>query len=124
MSTLLYLSARAQTLFKALAITTAFAAFTLSPLAAHNASAEPASEQPQSDQININTASAAELTQLKGIGAKRAEKIVQDREKNGRFASVDDLTRVKGIGPKTVENNRARMTAGQPVAPVKPAQNP
>lgn len=124
MSTLLYFSTRAQALFKALAITTALVAFTLSPLAAHYASAEPASEQPQSDQININTASAAELTQLKGIGAKRAAKIVQDREKHGRFASVDDLTRIKGIGPKTVEKNRARMTVGQPAEPAKPAQTP
>ena len=120
MSTHPYLSV----LFKSFAITAALMAFTLSPLTTQHAYAEPASTQPQSDLININTASAAELTQLKGIGAKRAAKIIQDREKNGRFASVDDLTRIKGIGPKTVEKNRARVTAGQPAAPAKPTQKP
>ncbi len=53
--------------------------------------------------ININTASASELTALSGIGEATAAKIVADREANGPFASVDDLTRVSGIGEKKLE---------------------
>lgn len=53
--------------------------------------------------ISINTASAAELTALDGIGEATAEKIVADREANGPFASIDDLKRVSGIGDKKLE---------------------
>ena len=63
-----------------------------------------------SDKININTASASELQKLKGVGKKRAEQIIKDRETNGPFSSPQDLTRIKGIGPKTVEKNLAIIT--------------
>lgn len=53
--------------------------------------------------ININTADAALLEELPGIGPSRAEAIVQERETNGEFTSADDLTRVSGIGNATVE---------------------
>ena len=62
--------------------------------------------------ININTASATELVDLKGIGKGTARAIVEDREVNGPFKSVDDLTRVPGIGKKTLENLRADITIG------------
>lgn len=50
--------------------------------------------------VNINTADAAALQTLDGIGAATAAKIVADREANGPFKTVDDLTRVSGIGDK------------------------
>ena len=50
--------------------------------------------------ININTASAAELQTLSGIGPSMAQSIIDERTKNGPFASVDDLMRVSGIGEK------------------------
>lgn len=52
-------------------------------------------------RINVNTASAAELDLLPGIGAVYAERIVAERQANGVFTSVRDLQRVRGIGPKT-----------------------
>ncbi len=61
-------------------------------------------------KININTASAEELTQLKRIGPKYAEKIVAFREANGPFKSADELVNVSGIGSKTVEVNRGLIT--------------
>jgi competence protein ComEA len=82
------------------------------------------------DKIDLNTATAAELAQLKGIGPKKAEMIVRDREQNGPFSSPQDLTRIKGIGPKTVSKNLDRITAGAPQAAptaqpaVKPATRP
>ena len=57
-------------------------------------------------KININTASAEELTQLQGIGAKYAAKIVEYREQNGPFTSPEDLMKVSGIGPATVAKNK------------------
>lgn len=50
--------------------------------------------------VNINTASAAELQTLSGIGPSMAQSIIDERTNNGAFASVDDLMRVSGIGEK------------------------
>lgn len=50
--------------------------------------------------VNINTASAAELQTLSGIGPSMAQSIIDERTKNSAFASVDDLMRVSGIGEK------------------------
>ncbi|MDO4427768.1 MAG: helix-hairpin-helix domain-containing protein [Moraxella sp.] len=63
-----------------------------------------------STKININTASAAELTTLHGVGVKTAEAIVQYRTQMGRFGRIEDLMNVKGIGEKTLENNRQRLS--------------
>lgn len=62
--------------------------------------------------VNLNSASAAELEKLPGIGPKTAHILVEDREKNGPFRSVDDLMRVKGIGPKKLEALRPLVTTG------------
>lgn len=53
-----------------------------------------------SDLVNINTANAAELQTLSGVGPSMAQSIIDERTKNGAFASVDDLMRVSGIGEK------------------------
>lgn len=61
-------------------------------------------------KVNINTASADELSQLKGVGAKYAAKIVEYREKNGPFKSPQDLMNVQGIGSKTFEANKEMIS--------------
>ena len=48
--------------------------------------------------ININTATAAELQSLPGIGQAKAQQIISFREANGNFASIEDLKKVSGIG--------------------------
>jgi competence protein ComEA len=60
--------------------------------------------------VNINTASAAELATISGIGPSKAAAIVDHREKNGQFKSVDDLKLVRGIGDKMLEQLRPRVT--------------
>ena len=64
-------------------------------------------------KININTASAKELTQLKKVGPKTAENIVAYRNANGPFKSVQDLKKVKGVGDKILELNKGRMTVSE-----------
>ncbi|MCW2474754.1 MULTISPECIES: ComEA family DNA-binding protein [unclassified Symbiopectobacterium] len=72
------------------------------------ASSAPATASTQ-DTVNINTATAQQLTQLQGIGARRAEAIVQYRDENGPFTDIEQLQEVPGIGPTLIENNRARL---------------
>lgn len=57
-----------------------------------------------SEKININTASAEELAQLKGIGSSHAVKIVEYREKNGPFKTPEDLMKVSGIRNTAAEH--------------------
>ena len=57
--------------------------------------------------VNVNTADAAAIAQeLNGVGAKKAQAIVEYRQANGDFKTIESLTEVKGIGLKTVEKNR------------------
>jgi competence protein ComEA len=56
--------------------------------------------------ININTATAAELTALPKIGAKQAQRIVDYRTEHKGFKSVDELRNVKGVGAKMLDGIR------------------
>lgn len=56
--------------------------------------------------VNLNSASASELTALPGIGETLAGRIVAWREENGPFARVDQVMAVSGIGPATYERIR------------------
>lgn len=60
--------------------------------------------------VNLNTATAAEIQdKLVGIGAKKAQAIVEYREKHGKFISIEQLTEVNGIGKATLDKNRERL---------------
>lgn len=68
----------------------------------------------QGGKIDINKASAEELTQLQKVGPTTAERIVAYRTANGPFKSPDDLLNVKGVGEKILELNKDRITVGKP----------
>lgn len=53
------------------------------------------------EKVNLNTASAADLQKLNGIGEKKAEQIIAYRDQNGQFKKIEDLMQVSGIGEKT-----------------------
>jgi len=67
-------------------------------------------EQQKKVAININTATAKELTKLKGIGSKTAEAIVAYREQHGAFKNASDIQKVKGIGKKTFEKIKEEIS--------------
>ena len=60
--------------------------------------------------ININTATAEELTQLKGIGEVIAQRIVDYRNENGAFSSIEEIMNVSGIGEKKFEAIRDNIS--------------
>ena len=68
----------------------------------------------EAEKININTATAEELTQLKGIGPSHAAKVIEYREKYGPFKTPEDLMQVTGIGQKTFEKNKELISVEEP----------
>lgn len=71
---------------------------------------------------DVNTASAQELMEIKGIGEATAQRIVEERAK-GEFKNWDDfVTRTKGVGQaKAQKLSEAGLTVGN--APYAPSQN-
>jgi len=82
-----------------------------------------ATKKPPAQPVNINTADAAQLQLVPGIGPSTAEKILQMRKSYGSFKSVNDLAAIRGIGPKRLEKMRKYLTVGKTAAPApNPAQ--
>lgn len=69
-----------------------------------------AGKAPPGEKININKATAAELEQLSGIGAKKAEMIVEFREAHGAFRNIEEIKNVPGIGEKLFQRNKCRIS--------------
>lgn len=72
---------------------------------AGSGTADPTSADPnaasEQTKINLNTATAADLQKLNGIGEKKAAQIIAYREKEGSFKKIADIMQVSGIGSKT-----------------------
>ena len=91
-------------------LTVLAAAFALNMLAAHAA-------------VDLNSATAADLQDVSGIGPKKAEAIVEYRKKNGQFKSVDDLDKVPGFGKSTVDKVKKDLTVGSAKTATAAAKN-
>ena len=61
-------------------------------------------------KVNINTASAEQLTTLPGVGPKLAARILDYRQKSGGFKNVSELMNVQGIGEKNLAKIQAFLT--------------
>lgn len=96
----------AQTANSAAASAPAASTSTSASSSAASASSGPAS----GDLINLNTATAADLQKLNGIGEKKAEQIIAYRQEKGSFKSIDELKEVSGIGDKTFAAIKDQLT--------------
>ena len=74
---------------------------------------------PQEGVVNINEATALELSFLPGIGLKKAERIVEYRLRKP-FTLIGHLARVKGIGRKTVRLLRPYLRLRGPTTMKRP----
>jgi comEA protein len=63
-------------------------------------------KNPGDGTVNINTAGAAELQKLPGVGPAMAARIMEHRQQKGPFRDVSQLTDVRGIGSKTLAKMR------------------
>ncbi len=62
------------------------------------------------EQININKATAEELTQLPGVGPAIAARIIEYRDTNGPFESIEEIKNVRGIGEARFEAIKELIT--------------
>lgn len=60
-------------------------------------------------KININTATATQLVELKGVGVKTAQQIIEYRKEH-KFTKIEDIMKVKGIGEKTYNKFKDQLT--------------
>jgi len=73
-----------------------------------------------STPININTATAADLQRLPGIGAKTAARVIEYRQKNGPFKKIEELMNVRGIGERNFLRLKDQISVGAPKATAQP----
>ena len=66
--------------------------------------------------ININTATKDELVALPGIGPAKAQAIVDYRKAHGPFKTVEELKDVKGIGAKRFEKLKPDLAVSGPTS--------
>ena len=64
---------------------------------------------PQQEKININTAGAAELDKLPGVGPALAGRIIEYRNANGPFKDGEELKKVKGLGAAKYEKLKEKI---------------
>lgn len=84
-------------------------------MVAQDKAPKPKGNQTASTPVNLNTATAAELQTLPGVGAATAKLILEHRQKNGGFKKIEELMTIKGIGEKSFLKLKPLVT----VAPEK-----
>jgi competence ComEA-like helix-hairpin-helix protein len=70
------------------------------------------SEHDAQGRVNINTASAQTLQELRGIGPSISARIVEYRDEHGPFTAVDELLNVTGIGNAKFADIKDHVTVG------------
>jgi comEA protein len=83
-----------------------------SPALVSDTASPAAAVQPDTDKININTASLTKLDELPGIGPVLSQSIIDYRDKNGSFKSIEQIMDVDGIGEKKYAAMKDMITVG------------
>lgn len=78
-----------------------------------------AQKKPPVKPVELNSATAAQLEQLPGIGPATARAIIRFRERSGPFERVEDLLAIRGISKKRLERLRPYVV----VVPPKPRKS-
>ncbi len=76
------------------------------------------------DLININTADAMLLDTLPGIGAVKAQAIIDFRVASGSFTSIEEIQNVSGIGPATYTKLAPLITVSGGISTLPPPPKP
>ena len=96
----------------AVAVLASLCAVAPQPALAQTSPSAHTAAKPAAGIVNLNTASAADLEALPGIGAKTAARIIEYRQKNGPFKKVEELMNVRGVGEKNFLKLKAQITVG------------
>ena len=66
-----------------------------------------------SEKIHLNSASAVELTEIKGVGDVLARRIIEYRQAHGQFKSLEELANIKGVGDKKLKKITPYLTLSE-----------
>ncbi len=77
------------------------------------ATAAPSASVADPRPLDLNHASADEISRLPGVGPSLARRIVEERDRRGRFESSDSLRGILGMGPKKLAALREHVTVGE-----------
>ena len=83
------------------------------PVSGRRAAAAPSKGPTADAPLNLNTATAAQMALLPGIGPKAADRIAEYRQKNGGFKKIEELMNVKGIGEKSFLKLKPLITVSE-----------
>jgi competence protein ComEA len=73
-----------------------------------------AKSAPAQASVNLNTATAAQLETLPGVGPATAQRILEYRQENGGFKKIEELMNVRGIGEASFLKLKALVTITAP----------
>jgi len=90
--------------------------FALPTGAAQESARPPAARAPveAAAPVNLNTATAAQLEALPGVGPALAQRIVEYRQQSGGFKKIEELMNVRGIGETSFLKLKALITVTPP----------
>ena len=73
-------------------------------------------------RVDLNTATAADLEALPGIGPTYAQRIIEHRQQKGPFTEINQIKEVQGIGQALYARINDRLTVGEEISEQSPTE--